>query len=59
MSRGTWTTGTVIPTPPDPEPPEVPARELEVKPEADEPLRGFLCPAGDEEPPDAGVPVLV
>jgi hypothetical protein len=31
---------------------EVPAWELEVKPEFDGPMPGFLCPADDEEPPD-------
>jgi hypothetical protein len=46
--------------PPEPEPPEVPAWELEVKPESDEPLRAFLMPADDEdEPPFAPVPAAV
>lgn len=45
-------------TPPD-DPPEPPAWGLEAKPATDEPLRGFLCPAEDEEPPGAGVPVLM
>lgn len=41
-----------------PESAEVPAWELEVKPEFDGPMRGFLCPADDEEPPEpAGVMV--
>jgi hypothetical protein len=43
-----------------PQPAEVPAWELEVKPEFDGPMRGFLCPADDEEPPEvAGVPVAL
>lgn len=41
-----------------PEPAEVPAWELEVKPEFDGPMRGFLCPADDEEPPEGAVPAL-
>lgn len=51
-------------TPPDvddSEPAEVPAWELEVKPEAEGPMRGFLCPADDEDdlPPDIAVPAKV
>jgi hypothetical protein len=42
----------------DADPPVVPAWELEVKPDTDEPMRGFLCPADDEEPPEAPVPAL-
>lgn len=63
MSPGTWTRTTAIPTPPDngPEPAEVPAWELEVKPDVDGPMRGFLCPVDDEDdlPPDIAVPANV
>lgn len=45
-------------TQPEPDPAEVPAWELEVKPEFDGPMRAFLCPADDEEPPAAFVAKL-
>lgn len=39
---------------------ETPAWDLEVKPDTDEPMRGFLCPADDEDdqPPEALVPAI-
>lgn len=39
------------------EPDDTPAWLLEVKPDTDEPMRGYLCPADDEddEPPEAAV----
>ncbi len=40
---------------PDPDPPAVPAWEVEAKPEFDGPMRGFFCPAGDEEPPEGAL----
>lgn len=36
---------------------DVPAADIEVKPEFDGPMRGFLCPDDDEEPPKQGVTV--